>query len=76
MSVILNSPTDVVTRCRHYGACGGCSLQDKSYDAQLGLKTHSYREIVWEWFVRNRAPHSDWDKAAQPADTGAAAHPA
>jgi len=44
--------------------------------AQLGLKTHSYREIVWEWFVRNRAPHSDWDKAAQPADTGAAAHPA
>jgi len=42
--------------------------------AQLGLKTHSYREIVWEWFVRNRAPHSDWDKADQPAGPSAAAH--
>jgi fatty acid desaturase len=31
--------------------------------AQLGLKTHTYRQIVWEWFVRNRAPHSDWEKA-------------
>jgi len=29
--------------------------------AQLGLKPHTYREIVWDWFVRNRAPHTDWD---------------
>jgi 23S rRNA (uracil-5-)-methyltransferase RumA len=25
-------------RCRHFGSCGGCSHQDKSYDAQLALK--------------------------------------
>jgi fatty acid desaturase len=32
------------------------------YD-QLGLKRHTYREIVWQWFVLNRAPHTDWEKA-------------
>ncbi len=38
MSAILSSPTDLAARCRHFGTCGGCSLQDKSYDAQLLLK--------------------------------------
>jgi hypothetical protein len=42
--------------------------------AQLGIKTHSYREIVWEWFVKNRAPHTDWDKSQ--ADAPVAAHTA
>ncbi|MBI4061480.1 MAG: 23S rRNA (uracil(1939)-C(5))-methyltransferase RlmD [Elusimicrobia bacterium] len=37
MSATSSSPTESV-RCRHFGACGGCSLQDKSYDAQLVLK--------------------------------------
>jgi fatty acid desaturase len=32
--------------------------------ARLGLKPHTYREIVWDWFVRNRAPHTDWDVAS------------
>jgi fatty acid desaturase len=40
--------------------------------AQLELKTHTYREIVWEWFVKNRPPHADWDKAAR-AETEAPA---
>jgi 23S rRNA (uracil-5-)-methyltransferase RumA len=38
MSVTLNSPTDAAARCAHFGTCGGCSLQDKPYDAQLALK--------------------------------------
>lgn len=29
------------------------------YD-RLGMSRHTYREIVWQWFVRNRAPHTDW----------------
>jgi fatty acid desaturase len=29
---------------------------------ELGVKQHSYREIVWQWFVLNRAPHTDWDR--------------
>ena len=42
--------------------------------AQLGLKPHTYREIVWEWFVRNRAPHTDWDKAGDPDGPGRGPH--
>jgi fatty acid desaturase len=34
--------------------------------AELGLKPHTYREIAWEWFVKNRAPHTDWDHAEAP----------
>jgi hypothetical protein len=37
--------------------------------AQLGLKPHTYREIVWQWFVLNRAPHTNWE--LQPASPAA-----
>ncbi len=40
---------------------------------QLGVKRHTYREIVWQWFVLNRAPHTDWDLGdapSGPAPTG------
>ena len=29
------------------------------YD-RLGLRPRTYREIVWQWFVLNRAPHTNW----------------
>jgi len=35
--------------------------------AQLGLKPHTYREIVWQWFVLNRAPHTNWELADGPS---------
>lgn len=40
MSVISSSPPDaaVVPRCRHFGACGGCSHQDLAYASQLSYK--------------------------------------
>lgn len=34
--------------------------------AELGLVPHTYREILWEWFIKNRAPHTDWAHAAVP----------
>ena len=40
------------------------------YD-RLGVKRHTYREIVWQWFVLNRPPHTDWDASGEP--TGPAA---
>ena len=43
--------------------------------AELGITPHTYREIVWEWFVKNRAPHTDWDKAGEPGGPVAAHHP-
>src|SRR5262245_61693503 len=35
------------------------------YD-RLGVQRRTYREIVWQWFVLNRAPHTDWEDAATP----------
>jgi fatty acid desaturase len=35
------------------------------YD-RLGVEPHTYREIVWQWFVLNRAPHTDWEDTATP----------
>ena len=38
---------------------------------RMGIKRHTYREIVWQWFVLNRAPHTDWDvPAARVAASG------
>jgi fatty acid desaturase len=43
--------------------------------ARLGLRPHTYREILWQWFVLNRAPHTNWEAtgtlAAPPADAAA-----
>ncbi len=32
--------------------------------AELGVRSHTYREILWQWFVLNRAPHTNWELAA------------
>ena len=29
--------------------------------AELGIKPRTYREIIWKWFVLNKAPHTNWD---------------
>ena len=29
--------------------------------AELGVRPHTYRQILWGWFVLNRAPHTNWD---------------
>jgi len=40
--------------------------------AQLGLKPNTYRQIVWQWFVLNRAPHTNWRQpVATPAGPNA-----
>jgi 23S rRNA (uracil1939-C5)-methyltransferase len=39
MSATSSSTPDVqAARCRHFGTCGGCSLQDRAYEAQLSYK--------------------------------------
>jgi fatty acid desaturase len=38
--------------------------------AELGLRPHTYREIVWQWFVLNRAPHTDWQLAGEAGGPG------
>ncbi|MEK7382097.1 MAG: 23S rRNA (uracil(1939)-C(5))-methyltransferase RlmD [Elusimicrobiota bacterium] len=45
MSVTSSSPTESV-RCRHFGTCGGCSLQDRSYKSQLAYKKEKVRAAL------------------------------
>lgn len=32
----------------------------RPYFAKHGIENHGYGEILWDWFVRNRTPHTDW----------------
>jgi fatty acid desaturase len=36
------------------------------YD-ELRIERHTYRQILWQWFVLNRAPHTDWEHAGAGA---------
>jgi fatty acid desaturase len=36
----------------------------RPFYAKIGLSDHSYGEIAWQWFVLNRAPHTDWEHEA------------
>lgn len=36
---------------------------------ELGIRPHTYREIIWQWFVLNRAPHTNWEIAAPGTST-------
>ena len=38
LEVLVASPERVAPRCRHFGVCGGCSLQHLAADAQLKVK--------------------------------------
>ena len=42
--------------------------------ARIGVKRRTYREIVWQWFVLNRAPHTNWELEA-PSASGAQVPP-
>jgi fatty acid desaturase len=44
--------------------------------AKLGLTPHTYREIVWQWFVLNRAPHTNWEitEGQKPGGPGSPRH--
>ena len=34
-----------------------------------GIRPHTYREILWGWFVENHVPHTNWSEA-RPGDAG------
>ncbi len=47
MSATSSSPTDApVARCRHFGTCGGCSLQDRGYEEQLAAKKEKVADAL------------------------------
>lgn len=72
-------------RCRHFGECGGCRLQDVSYEAQLAAKAESLRGLMeragWaapinvrpspeQWFYRNKMEFSFQDVYPAPPAGG------
>ncbi|MDE3260450.1 MAG: fatty acid desaturase [Acidobacteriota bacterium] len=34
---------------------------------EVGARPTSYGRLLWQWFVQNRAPHTDWRKPAESA---------
>ena len=42
---------------------------------RLGVKRHTYAEIVWHWFVLNRPPHTDWEQKVAPTGPDAPPKP-
>ncbi|MBI4347426.1 MAG: 23S rRNA (uracil(1939)-C(5))-methyltransferase RlmD [Elusimicrobia bacterium] len=77
-----NSTTDRgAAKCKHFGSCGGCQLQDKTYEEQLQLKTKRVSELMatvgWTkpiamrpspdtWYYRNKMEFSFQDVFPAP----------
>ncbi|MDI6766229.1 MAG: 23S rRNA (uracil(1939)-C(5))-methyltransferase RlmD [Bacteroidota bacterium] len=38
VEILSPSPYRVISKCKHFGTCGGCSWQNLSYEAQLNFK--------------------------------------
>ncbi len=36
-------------------------MELRPFFRQRGMTPRTYRHILWQWFVRNRPPHADWD---------------
>lgn len=39
---------------------------------KIGLRPRTYRELLWNWLILNRAPHTNWARADAPDAGGAA----
>ena len=37
----------------------------KPFYEKRGIKARTYSWILWNWFVLNRPPHTDWDKSPE-----------
>lgn len=39
----------------------------RPFYAKRGMRPVTYRQVLWQWFVRNRAPHTNWSRAGLKA---------
>lgn len=46
LGVVEKSPGEIVPACPHFGACGGCTYQNLSYDLQLQMKEKQVKEMM------------------------------
>ncbi|MFH1620377.1 MAG: 23S rRNA (uracil(1939)-C(5))-methyltransferase RlmD [bacterium] len=49
--------SDISPFCRHFGVCGGCSLQDLAYEDQLKLKAEKLNSLPGDFFKKPVAVH-------------------
>ena len=49
-------PGRVAPRCRHFGPCGGCSLQHMDYPQQVVWKSHMVQEVFRKEGLAKRIP--------------------
>jgi 23S rRNA (uracil1939-C5)-methyltransferase len=45
-SIVTGSPFRVTPRCKHFGVCGGCKIQNFSYEKQLEFKTDTVKNAL------------------------------
>jgi 23S rRNA (uracil-5-)-methyltransferase RumA len=48
LEVLENAPSEVNTRCEHFGICGGCVYQSVAYEEQLKMKASQVHDILSE----------------------------
>jgi len=46
INVVQESPFAVEPKCRHFGSCGGCRLQNLDYNEQIRAKGDQVREMI------------------------------
>lgn len=46
VDLLESSPYRIEPRCRHFGLCGGCKVQNYSYDKQIEFKTETVRNAL------------------------------
>ncbi len=53
LEVLEPSPIEITPKCKHFGQCGGCSLQTIPYHYQLEMKAQQVKGILEEANIRN-----------------------
>lgn len=46
LEVLEKAPGEIPSSCPHFGACGGCTYQNLSYDRQLQMKEKQIKEMM------------------------------
>ena len=46
LEVVEKAPGEIAPACPHFGACGGCTYQNLSYDRQLAMKAEQVKAMM------------------------------
>ena len=73
LGTVTASPHEVAAPCRHYGLCGGCTLQNLAYAAQLEAKEREVRQMTLAIYTNTKTAARRgvdcWLLASSPAQT-------